>query len=50
MTSPAPAANPDRATNISWLVGLAVVVPLYYVLASRKVRSEIVPAVDAAVR
>jgi nucleobase:cation symporter-1, NCS1 family len=44
-----PVAKSLNGTDISWLVGLAVVVPLYYVLASRKVRSEIVPAVDAAV-
>jgi NCS1 family nucleobase:cation symporter-1 len=35
-----PVARALSGTDLSWLVGLVVTIPLYYVLAMRRVRSE----------
>jgi NCS1 family nucleobase:cation symporter-1 len=42
-----PVASALNGTDLSWLVGLAVTVPLYYVLATRRARAEMHPAVTA---
>ena len=40
-----PVARALSGTDLSWLVGLAVTIPLYYVVAMRRVRSELRAAV-----
>jgi len=42
-----PLARALNGTDLSWLVGLAVTVPLYYFSASRRVKAEMTPPVAA---
>ena len=43
-----PRARALNGTDLSWLVGLVITVPLYYFSASRRFRAEIAPQLTAA--